>query len=86
MIHWFLHITGVDNASGYWYAWWSGIVGDLSILSIPVVLLRKHQCVVRGCPRLGRHETGGGHLVCARHAPDGAPSAEDVRIAHEGNA
>lgn len=75
------HILGIDNVSGYWYAWWSGFAGDLSILATPIVLLRKHNCHVRGCPRVGRHPvTGTGWTVCRKHHPEDHPTARDVKV------
>lgn len=81
-MNWFLHVLGVDNVSGRWYGFWSGFAGDLGILATPVVLLRRHNCHVRRCPRLGRHPvTGTTYMVCRRHHPDEHPSADEVREA-----
>lgn len=76
------HVLGLDDVSGRWYAWWSGFAGDISILATPVVLLRKHNCHVRGCARVGRHPVEGtSYTVCRRHHPDEHPTAADVRSA-----
>lgn len=78
------HLLGLDNLSGPWYGFWSGIGGDLSILAAPLVLLRRHNCHVKGCPRLGRHPVPGtGFVVCRRHHPDEHPTAADVQAAAE---
>ena len=80
MIHGLLHVLGIDNLGGYWYGWWSGFAGDLSILATPVVLLHKHNCHVRGCPRVGKHPVAGTTwTVCRKHHPDDHPTAADVR-------
>lgn len=77
------HIFGLDNLSGAWYGFWSGIAGDLSSFAIfggLYALMRKHNCDVHGCWRLGVLPTQVGdvvHHVCKRHHP-GAPSADDV--------
>lgn len=81
-MHALLHLLGVDDLTGAWYGFWSGIAGDLSILAAPLVLLRKHNCHVRGCPRLGRHQVDGTTwLVCRRHHPDDHPTASAVAAA-----
>lgn len=80
MIRGLLHVLGVDNVSGQWYGFWSGFAGDLSILAAPLVLMRKHNCHVRGCPRLGRHPVAGTtYAVCRRHHPDDHPRAVDIQ-------
>lgn len=65
-----LHVLGVDNVSGYWYAFWSGFAGDIALLATPIVLLRKHNCHVRPCWRIGRHPVEGvpGRFTCRRHS------------------
>ncbi len=86
MTHWLLHILGMDNASGTIYlAWsgWGGDVGELAVFSALVGLLRKHNCHVQGCLRLGRHAVEGtAYVVCRRHHPEGAPTAQDVARTH----
>lgn len=78
-MRWFEHFLGLDNLSGGWYGFWSGIGGDASILAAPLVLLRRHNCHVHWCPRLGRHPVAGtGLLVCRRHHPDEHPTHQDV--------
>lgn len=85
MQHFLSHWLGLDNASGAVYLWWSGFVGDLGYLAIVATLLRRHQCEVNPCWRLARHSTNGGHRVCARHHPEGAPTSQDVIDKHEEN-
>ena len=41
------HVLGIDNLSGRWYGFWSGFFGDVSILSMPLILLRRHNCHVK---------------------------------------
>lgn len=82
---WLLHVLGVDDVSGRWYAWWSGAgsdLGELAVVGALAAMVRKHNCEVHRCWRIGRHTTAAGHLVCARHHPGGAPSAEQVAHAH----
>jgi hypothetical protein len=77
------HVLGVDDVSGRWYAWWSGFAGDLSSFALfggAYALIRRHNCDVHGCWRLGVLPTDVGgmvHHVCKRHHP-GAPTADDV--------
>lgn len=63
---WLLHVFGIDDVSGRWYAWWSGVGGDLTILAAPLVLFRKHNCHYRWCWRIG-HFPQEGFVVCRRH-------------------
>lgn len=83
MINWLLHVGGIDNVSGRWYAWWSGIGGDVTWLALPILLYRKHNCHARWCWRIGQHPVEGTpYLVCRKHhpdLPDRAPTAEDLR-------
>ena len=79
-----LHVLGVDDVSGHWYAWWSGIAGDLSILAAPGIWWRTHNCHVGSCWRLGRHPVDGTTWqVCRRHHPDDHPTAQDVKAAQD---
>jgi hypothetical protein len=83
---WLLHFLGIDNVSGAAYAWWSGAGSDISELAVVgaiLGLLRKHNCAVRHCWRIGRHVVPGtDHACCARHAPGGAPTHDDVIADH----
>lgn len=84
-MHWFLHFFGLDSASGTAYLAWSGVLSDVAELAIIGGLLgiyRKHNCEVKGCPRISRHATAAGHHVCRRHMPGGAPTHADVIEAH----
>lgn len=84
------HVLGVD-ASGpgtwSWSAFWGGSGSDLSVIAAMAAAIwawvRKYNCEVHGCWRLGRHATAAGHVVCKRHHPCGAPTAQDVTAAHE---
>jgi hypothetical protein len=79
--HWF----GVDNASGTAYLAWSGVLsdlGELTLLGGLAVVVRRHNCEVKGCWRLGRHQTAAQHHVCRRHHPDDHLAAGDVHAAH----
>ena len=64
-----LHVIGVDNESGRWYAFWSGFGGDLAIVGTlitqPVVYWRHHQCHEKRCVRIGHPVEG--EIRCRRH-------------------
>lgn len=82
---WLLHVLGVDSATGRWYAWWSGAgsdVGEAAVIGWLFAFLRKHNCEVHGCWRLGRHATAAGHMLCRHHHPDGPLTAGQARDAH----
>jgi hypothetical protein len=74
----FLHILGVDNASGAWYLFWSGVVGDVTILAAilvaPYLQWKRHACQVQHCWRFGRHSYADpdehvARMLCYRHHP-----------------
>lgn len=76
---WIMHATGSDNVSGPEYGFWSGFGSDLAmlaaVLAFPWVQYRRHNCQVKGCWRLGRHEftdpdEGVRRLLCWVHHPD----------------
>lgn len=76
---WVLEVTGSLNSSSKAYNFWSGFGGDVailgSVLAAPVLLYRKHNCGVRWCWRLARHEfadpaTGITHNLCRKHHPE----------------
>ena len=76
---WLAHILGLDSASGPVYLFWSGFAGDIGMLGAAWAILRRHNCHVRSCWRIGRHRIDGtGHVVCARHHPAGAPRAHEI--------
>lgn len=73
------HILGLDDVSGRWYAFWSGVGGDLAFIAAPLVVLRRHNCHVKWCLRIGRHPVAGTmYTVCRRHHPEDHPTAADV--------
>lgn len=83
--HFVAHILGIDNLSGPWYGFWSGIGSDISELALLGgigAMIRQRNCEVHGCWRLGRHQTAAGHMVCRRHHPDDVLTAAAVVAAH----
>lgn len=83
MIHTIVHVLGLDNASGAWYLWWSGVGADLGIIGAAVGLYRRVNCEVHGCWRVGRHATAAQHRVCRKHHPMDKLTPADVAAAHE---
>lgn len=85
MIRLLLHFFGLDSASGTAYLAWSGVLSDLSELTLIAAVaafLRARNCEVKGCWRLGRHATAAGHKVCRVHHPDDHLTAQKVHDAH----
>lgn len=82
-MHLVLHILGLDDASGRFYLFWSGIGADLGLFSTPFVLWFRHTCEIPRCPRLGRHTTAAGARLCRKHHPDGPLTVEQAHAAHE---
>lgn len=80
---WALHFLGVDSGSGPAYLWWSGFganFGELAIVSALYAVVRRHNCHVRRCWRVGRRQVEGtGFVVCRRHDPAGTVTAADIR-------
>lgn len=77
MIAGLLHVLGIDDVSGKWYALWSGFAGDIGLVGASYALLRKHNCHQRWCLRIGRHPHGD-WMLCSRHHPLGAPNSTDI--------
>jgi len=85
-VHWLLHVLGIDNPAGHWYAFWSGAgsdLGEVAIIGGLAAICRRHNCEVHGCWRLGRHATAAGHIVCRRHHPAAPLTARQVTADHE---
>lgn len=84
-MHWLAHFFGLDNLSGPYYGFFSGVGSDISELSLVGVMaahLRAVNCEVHGCWRIGRHATAAGHKVCRRHHPADSLTHADVVEAH----
>lgn len=81
-MHQLLHILGLDDPGGRWYLWWSGVGADLGFLGAAGAIYRRHNCEIRGCPRLARHFTAAGARLCRRHHPDGPLTVEQAHAAH----
>jgi hypothetical protein len=61
----------------------SGPLADITLLGGAYAIYRHHNCHVSGCPRIGRHKVAGtDYVVCRRHHPDEAPTAEQVLAEH----
>jgi len=58
-------MLGLDDPSGPWYLWWSGLGSDLGELTIIAVIYHHLNCHQPGCWRPARHQSGG---YCRRHA------------------
>lgn len=82
MIRFLLHVLGVDDMNGRWYAFWSGSGGDASLATMAWASLRRHNCHYRWCPRIGRHPVPGkGWLLCAKHHQGPKPTAAAIAAA-----
>jgi hypothetical protein len=73
--HWLLHVLGVDNVSGPWYAFWSGFGSDITeftILGAVFATYKHHTCHVDRCWRIGKHKLtkdGVEYVLCRKHHP-----------------
>ena len=87
MIEWINHFLGLDNLSGPYYGFWSGIGSDITefgILGGLIMMYRKHNCEIHKCWRIGRHQwldssNGTTHNLCRIHHPKDHLQAEDVQ-------
>lgn len=71
MIRWLAHVMGLDDASGGWYLFWSGIGADLGMFVAVGAFLRHVNCHEVGCHRLGRYPIDGTPFkVCRVHHPE----------------
>lgn len=71
MIHWLLHVTGIDTQQSDFYDFWSGIgpviFGQLPILASLLLFFRHRNCHVKGCWHLGHPDPEHGHPACKKH-------------------
>ncbi|HEY2101510.1 MAG TPA: hypothetical protein VGH72_33940 [Pseudonocardia sp.] len=84
--NWLFYEFGASGTGSH-YGLLSGAisdVGELGIIGGLFLLIKKYNCHQKGCWRWpARHElvdpdTHETHLVCARHHPRGAPTAEHL--------
>ena len=65
------------------YNFVSGPLADITLLGGAYAILRRHNCSVKGCWRIGRHPVAGtDHIVCRKHHPHDSPTAEQVLAEH----
>jgi len=81
---WWVEVhTGTVNESGPYYGFFSGFgsdIGEVAIIGGLVAIVRKHNCHVHNCWRIGRHPVEGTpYVVCRRHHPEGHLTAEKVK-------
>ena len=64
------------------YNFISGPLADITLLGGAYAILRRHNCHVHHCWRIGRHQVAGTtYVVCRKHHPDASPTAEQVHAA-----
>lgn len=66
------HLIGLDSGSGPFYLFWSGFGGDfgeVTLLTGVIVMLRTHNCHVKGCWRLGKYSFEH-YKLCKKHHPN----------------
>ena len=83
--NWLYYFFGISGAGSH-YGFFSGTGSDISEIAIigGVASWWHHKnCHVKGCWRIGRHPVEGTpHVVCRRHHPDEAPTAQQVLDDH----
>jgi hypothetical protein len=93
--HWFEVHSGTVNESGPFYGFFSGFgsdLGEVAIIGGLVQLYRQHNCHVKGCARLSKHEydmDGVKYKLCRKHHPEvnenDRPTSEDFARHHKEN-
>jgi hypothetical protein len=69
------------DADGYNFI--SGPLADITLLGGAYAILRRHNCHVGGCWRIGRAQVSGTqYIVCGKHHPHSKPTAEKVLADH----
>lgn len=84
-MNWLISFLGMDNASGHAYLAWSGWGSDVAEAGIFVSLggmLKRHNCHVPWCPRIGRFTTAAGELLCHKHSPIDDHSHAAILVRH----
>jgi hypothetical protein len=73
VFHWFQEVTGTNvGIPGHTPRWYNFLSAGLEFTAIGglIMFYYKHNCHQHHCPRIARHTTKGGHIVCKRHHPD----------------
>jgi hypothetical protein len=90
---WLAVHAGLNDLTGPYYGFWSGIGSDLAELTLvgavatgAYQLVRKYNCHQPRCWRVGNHPAAGGRFyLCWRHQPDnsgGKPTTEIIAQLH----
>ena len=72
ILHFLAHFFGLDNLSGPYYGFWSGVgsdIGELAIFAAIYGAIRHHNCHVKGCKAFIRtaKDPRHGWYACKRH-------------------
>lgn len=75
MIHWLIHLLGIDTQQSWAYDFWSGfgpcLISATTLGAGVWAFVRSRNCHVHRCWRIGRHRVAGTeHVVCRHHHPD----------------
>ena len=92
-LFWWIEVhTGTVRESGPYYGFFSGFGSDIGEATIFVAIIatyRHHNCHVKGCARLAKHEydlEGVKYKLCRKHHPaideDARPTAETFKEHH----
>lgn len=60
-------ITPLDPLHGDGYQFWSGIGSGSPLFVIFIGYLHHHNCIEKGCWRIGHADPEHGHPVCRKH-------------------
>lgn len=70
----------ISSTTDAFYGNMSGWVGDVGLISGVIIYYRKHNCHIKGCPRLKQHDiVGTPYSVCKKHHPD---TPDEITLGH----
>lgn len=89
MWHWILTVGGITNVSGKFYAFWSGVAGELGWFAAIYTIWHRKNCHARWCWRNGKFQYGDHYVFCQKHhpvLPNKPPTADEIMQYHKDHA
>lgn len=78
----------ITSTSNWFYGIVSGWLGDIGLLTGIIIYYKKHNCHVKGCPRIGKLPVAGTpYITCKSHHPTAVNqdiTHEHILAAHKG--
>lgn len=80
-LFWYFGVSGTGSHYGFFSGPGSDL-GELAIIGGVYAGLRRINCPITGCWKIGLHHTAAGHRVCRKHHPDDELTVEQAHAAH----